>query len=167
MSRIERREYMVGIVTALVCVAVLAFSAMANRRRTEGDTRLFHLSAEFARVDGIHVGSPVRIAGVRIGTVTHMDLDSRFRALLTLQFSRAVPLPEDTSAMIQTDGMFGSKFIEIQPGGADTLLTSGGRIAYVQDSVIIEDLIARIVNQAKAARGEGSHENASAASTSP
>src|ERR1700758_4607604 len=119
MSRIERREYVVGIVTALVCVAVLTLSAMANRRRTEGDARLFHLSAEFARVDGIHVGSPVRIAGVPIGAVTHMDLDSRFRALLTLQFAQPVPLPEDTSAMIQTDGLFGSKFIEVQPGGSD------------------------------------------------
>jgi len=154
MSRTEIREYMVGIVTALVCAAVLSVSAMANRKRAEGDDKLFHLSAEFGRVDGIHTGSPVRLAGVPIGEVTRMDLNKQHRAVLTFQFNHDIKLPEDTSALIQTDGMFGSKFIEVQPGGSDSLLKSGGRIEYVQDSVIIEDLIARILSQAKASRGQ-------------
>ena len=154
MSRSERREYAVGCVAALVFVAVLTISAMSNRRRESSDLQMFHINTEFARADGIHVGSPVRIAGVNIGTVSHMDINDRFRALLTLQFKQSVALPDDTSAAIQTDGLFGAKFIEVQPGGSDKLLTSGGRIAYAQDSVIIEDLIARIVAQAKSNRGD-------------
>ena len=46
------------------------------------------------------------------------------------------------------------RIIEVQPGGSDTVLKTGGRISYVQDSVIIEDLIATIVARAKAARAE-------------
>lgn len=151
MSRTERQEILVGALTALVIVVLLAMTAMANRR-AQDDPRLFHLSAEFARVDGVHIGSPVRISGIPVGSVAAMKLDERHRALVTFQLSRAVDLPDDTSALIQTDGVFGSKFIELSPGGADTLLKSGGRISYSQDSIIIESLIERIVNQAKANR---------------
>src|SRR5581483_4030335 len=154
MSRTERREYFVGVVAAAVCIAVFMFSAMANRRRTDGDAKLFHLAAEFARVDGLHVGSPVRLAGVPVGTVAHMELANGFRALVTLQFKQPLSLSQDSSAAVQTDGLFGTKFIEIQPGGSDQLLRSGERISYVQDSVIIEDLIAQIVSRAKAAHAQ-------------
>ena len=44
------------------------------------------------------------------------------------------------------------ELIEVQPGGSETLLKSGGRISYAQDSVILEDLIATIVARAKASR---------------
>jgi hypothetical protein len=44
----------------------------------------------------------------------------------------------------------------VQPGGAEALIKSGGRISYVQDSVILEDLIATIVARAKASRQETS-----------
>jgi phospholipid/cholesterol/gamma-HCH transport system substrate-binding protein len=151
MSRTERREFFIGTVTALVIVAVFAMTAMANRR-AQDNPALFHLSADFARVDGVHVGSPVRVSGVAVGSVASMKLDPHFRAVVTMQLTRPIDLPDDSSALIQTDGVFGAKFIELTPGGSDTLLKPGGRISYSQDSVIIESLIERIVNQAKANR---------------
>lgn len=154
MSRAERREYAVGILATLVILAVLSFTAMSNRRRAEGADTAFHVTAEFGRADGVSVGSPVRIAGMEIGKVARMTLDPRFRALITLEFPRGVDLPDDSAASIQTDGLFGQKFIEVQPGGSETLLKSGGRISYAQDSVILEDLIATIVARAKTLRGE-------------
>ena len=83
-----------------------------------------------------------------------MTLDDSYRAVLTLEFPKALDLSEDSSAAIQTDGLFGSKFVEVQPGGSDGAIKSGGRISYVQDSVILEDLIATIVARAKTLRGE-------------
>jgi phospholipid/cholesterol/gamma-HCH transport system substrate-binding protein len=151
MSRAERRELFVGTLTALVLIAVFAMTARANRRALD-DPSLFHLSAEFGRADGVHVGSPVRISGVPVGSVSAMKLDDHFRALVTMQLTQSFDLPDDSSALIQTDGVFGAKFIELTPGGSDTLLKAGGRISYSQDSVIIESLIERIVNQAKTNR---------------
>ena len=154
MSRTERREFATGAVATLVIVAILIGSAMANRRRTEGATGAFQVTAVFTRVDGINVGSPVRVAGMEIGKVARMTLDDSYRAVLTLEFPKALDLSEDSSAAIQTDGLFGSKFVEVQPGGSDGAIKSGGRISYVQDSVILEDLIATIVARAKTLRGE-------------
>jgi phospholipid/cholesterol/gamma-HCH transport system substrate-binding protein len=154
MSRRERREYMVGVIATLTIVAVLALSAMANRRRSEAEALGFHVVAEFARADGVSVGTPVRISGMDVGTIARMNLNASYRAVLTLSFPEEIALPRDTSAAIQTDGLFGSKFIELQPGGEEDVLEAGARLSYVQDSVILEDLVATIVARAKAARAE-------------
>ena len=151
MSRTERREYLVGVLAFLVLVTVLVFTALANRRAPADQKSVFTYVAEFGRADGIYVGAPVRIAGVTVGEVTRAALNANRRAELTLSLKNAVPLPEDSAAVIETDGVFGPKHIELRPGGEEKNLAPGGRIAYTQDSVIIEDLIAMIVDRAKAA----------------
>ncbi len=150
MGKAERTETTVGVVAVLVGLAVMAIAATANRLRGEADASALSYTADFARIDGIKVGAPVRLAGVNVGTVTGLSLDQRFRAVATLTFDREVPLPDDSAAVIETDGIFGSKYVEVQPGGSEVALKRGGMIGFTQDSVIIEDLVSRIVQQAKA-----------------
>jgi len=156
MSKTERREYMVGIMAAALLAAVLVFTALANRGAAQAGAGedAFILTAAFNRADGIHVGSPVRVAGMAVGDVAKAALDAEQRAVLTFRFTSALDLPEDTAAVIETDGLFGTKYIELRPGGTDELLKSGGRISYTQDSVIIEDLVELVVQRAKAAAAE-------------
>ncbi|MDX2224922.1 MAG: MlaD family protein [Rhodospirillaceae bacterium] len=149
MGRTERAEYTVGVAALAVGLALLGFAALANRVATDGESGAMTLTAEFSRADGVRVGTPVRLAGVNVGDVRRMVLDDRFRAVATLVMSTPVQLPDDSAAVIETDGVFGDKYIELQPGGSETLLASGGRISYTQDSVIIEDLIAKIIAEAK------------------
>jgi phospholipid/cholesterol/gamma-HCH transport system substrate-binding protein len=155
MSRTEWREYVAGIVAAGAILIVLTMAAMANRRSAQGNPKLFHVSASFGRADGINVDSPVRIAGMDVGRVSHMALGNNYQADLILEFRHPISLPEDTSAAIQTEGLFGSKFVEIEPGGEDKMIPSGGRISYAQDSVILEDLIDQIIARAKGRRETG------------
>ncbi len=159
MSRTERREYIVGTVTAGTLAAVLVLTAFANRQLVSLDDGLFRLTADFGRADGIYVGSPVRIAGLDVGTISDMALNEQSQAILTFQFDGEILLPEDTAAVIETDGIFGSKYVELYPGGTDETLASGARISYTQDSVILEDLIALIVERARAtSRTESANE---------
>jgi len=152
LSKTERREYLAGILTAAVLAGVLVFTVMANRGPQQESEALFTLTAAFNRADGIHVGSPVRVAGMNIGTVSAATLNDQRSAILTLDFAQPIALPDDTAAVIETDGLFGSKYIELRPGGTEDMLKSGGRISYTQDAVIIEDLVALIVQRAKDAR---------------
>lgn len=154
MSRTERREYLVGVLAALVLGTVLVFTALANRRALDETKGAMTLIAGFSRADGIYVGTPVRLAGVPVGSVIKSELNDG-RATLTFRLNQTLELPEDTAAIVETDGVFGSKHIELQPGGAEETLKSGARMAYTQDSVIIEDLIAHIVSEAKATRTAG------------
>ncbi len=127
---------------------------MANRGHKAADTGLFTLTASFHRADGVHVGSPVRVAGVNIGTVTKAVLGSDEEAILTFSLTKPVPLPDDTAAKIETDGFFGGKYVELIPGGTEDMLKSGAHMSYTQDAVIIEDLVALIIQRAKDAHAK-------------
>jgi phospholipid/cholesterol/gamma-HCH transport system substrate-binding protein len=150
MSGTERREYLVGIVVASALAALLVLTALGNRPDLDAGNGAFHLTAGFSRIDGIGTGSAVRLAGVTVGTVDQVTLEPSFRANVRMRIDRPVQLPTDTAAVIETEGIFGAKYIELRPGGAEEMLSSGGRIDYTQDAVVIEDLIALIVQRAKA-----------------
>lgn len=152
MPSSEQREYVVGAVAAVLLGIGLILVVLTNRAALETDDGAFHLVADFSRVDGVSLGTPVRVAGVDVGAVTHMNVDSRSRAMLTFRFDRELALPDDTAAVIETDGLFGTKYVELRPGGSDRNLKNGARMSFTQDSVILEDLIALIVQRAKSAR---------------
>ena len=61
-----------------------------------------------------------------------------------------IELPVDSSAAIHTDGLFGSKFVVIDPGGDLAILEDGDEIQYTQDAVIVEDLLDLIISEGKA-----------------
>lgn len=151
MTKAESRETFVGVAALLVAVLGLTLTALGNRSDQRGQSAVATYVVQFTRADGLHLGAPVRMAGMKIGSISAVALDDRYRAVMTLELDQDIPLPDDTAALIETDGVFGTKYIELQPGGSTDNLKSGARIAYTQDSIIIEDLIAKIIEQAKAA----------------
>lgn len=152
MTSADQREHIVGAVAAVVLAVGLLVVALTNRAAHKTDAGLFHLVADFDRVDGVHLGTAVRVAGVNVGSVAQMSVDGRGRAVLGFRFDSAIDLPDDTAAVIETDGIFGQKYVELRPGGSDRNLKNGARISFTQDAVILEDLVALIVQRAKAAQ---------------
>lgn len=114
----------------------------------------YDLIARFNRAEGVHVGSEVRLSGMSVGRVVAQGLDKNYRAVLTLRLDPKVQVTADTAAVIQTDGLLGSKFIALQPGADEAMLKPGAEVQYTQDSVNVEDLMALIIAQAKAKRAE-------------
>ncbi len=165
MSRTERREYLVGVVAAVTLALVLVLTALANRHTIGPEEDRFELTADFGQADGVYVGSPARIGGIDVGIVSQMHLNNQNRAVLTFQFFEKVPLPEDTAVVIETDGIFGTKYVELYPGGTEDLLESGDRISYSQDSVILEELIALIVDRARAAAADSGDQETNASNS--
>ena len=64
----------------------------------------------------------------------------------------SVRLPADTSAAIHTDGLFGSKFVVLEPGGEETYLGDGDVITFTQDAVIVSELLDLIIAEGRARR---------------
>nr|WP_184437298.1 outer membrane lipid asymmetry maintenance protein MlaD [Roseospira goensis] len=146
----------VGAAVLTAAVLVFAYSSSGIGDRTAGSVLsdgAYELSARFGQVDGIGPGTEVRIAGMPVGQVVAMHLDPYYRAVLTLRVAGTVALPEDSAALIQTDGLLGGKYVELEPGGALDTLAPGDSLDYTQDSVIIEDLLGKIVARAKEQRG--------------
>lgn len=145
------RDAVVGAV--VVAAAALLFAMVYGKEATSADGAGYTLTARFSQADGISVGSPVRLSGVTVGKVMDEDLDPQFRAVTTLRVAAGLALPTDTAAVIQTDGLLGSKYIDLRPGAEDAVLKPGAKITYTQGSLAIEDLLEMIVNQARVKRG--------------
>jgi len=150
------RELAVG--TAVLAVAVGLFLVSSSGMTDGGESTAlsdgsYHLTARFGQADGIAPGTEVRMAGMPVGEVTGMRLDEYYRAVLTFRIRDDIELPEDSAAMIQTDGLLGGKFVELEPGGALELLEPGASFDFTEDSVMIESLLSKVVARAKKERG--------------
>ena len=76
-------------------------------------------TASFRSAEGVGVGTDVRLAGVKVGTVLDLDLDpATFRADARFSVNSDVALPDDTAVVISSEGLLGGSFVEILPGGS-------------------------------------------------
>jgi phospholipid/cholesterol/gamma-HCH transport system substrate-binding protein len=103
----------------------------------------YHVTAQFDNVGDLKVGSPVTIAGVRVGEVSAIHFDSRiYKAVVRMRIDpRYNEIPEDSFASIQTEGLLGGKYVGLSPGGLDTYLKDGSNIDQTQSAIVLESLI--------------------------
>lgn len=124
------------------------------------DTNSQEFQAHFDRVDGLQVGSDVRLSGVKIGIIRSMHVDPvTFLAKVTLSVQEGIKLPTDTSAEIVTDGLLGGKYVALVPGGEDATLSNGDQIVHTQASVSLEAMIGQLIFSNKGEKG-GASQNA-------
>jgi phospholipid/cholesterol/gamma-HCH transport system substrate-binding protein len=103
----------------------------------------YRVTARFDNVGDLKVGSPVSMAGVRIGQVETIRFDPNdYRAVVSLQIAEEFDqIPEDSDASIQTQGLLGGKYIGIGPGGSDVYLAEGSEIEFTQSAIVLESLV--------------------------
>lgn len=106
----------------------------------------YELRASFQSVEGITVGTDVRLAGVKIGTVSALELNPQtFYADATFTLQDKVQLPSDSAALISSEGLLGGNFVEIRPGGMPDNLTPGAEIEDTQGAVSLIGLLMKFV----------------------
>ncbi|MBJ6915449.1 MCE family protein, partial [Vibrio cholerae] len=75
------------------------------------------------------VGTDVRIAGVKVGTVINQRFDPEtYQAVVTIERDDPDKLPKDTSAVVTSDGLLGDNYILLNIGGDTEMLAAGDRI---------------------------------------
>lgn len=138
----ETRHILVGAVVFLGLAALIALSAGSDG----GTLGSYRVIAHFATAEGVHLDSPVRLAGVQIGRVSEMDFDSRRQvAIVTMEIAPEVELPLDSIAIVTSEGMIGGRFISLEPGGELDMLNDGDRLDFTQGSIMFEELLAKII----------------------
>jgi phospholipid/cholesterol/gamma-HCH transport system substrate-binding protein len=132
-------ETLIG--AAVVLVAGIFFYYGWNTTGS-GTVAGYQLSAKFDRVDGVNVGTDVRMAGIKIGTVTGQELDQKsYRALLHMNIKNGVDLPDDSSIKVASEGLLGGVFLSVSPGGSDTMLKPGAEFETTQGTVDLLSLL--------------------------
>ena len=131
------------IAGGLVLAAAVGFLAYAAQATGWGeDPASYPLTASFRSVEGITVGTDVRLAGVKVGTVTSLSLNPQtFFADATLTVQDQIALPDDSAALVSSEGLLGGNFVELVPGGSVDNLTAGAEILDTQGAVSIISLM--------------------------
>ena len=136
-------EVVAGAAVLLVAAGFLAYAVANNGRSGVGGITLH---AEFENIGGISTGSDVRIAGLKVGSVTGLDIDPKtYEARAAFTVRDDVKLSADSSASIATGGLLGGNFLSLAPGGDTRMLADGGTITITQSAVNIEDLLGKFI----------------------
>ncbi len=100
------------------------------------------IQAVFDNASGVNIGTDVRLAGLKVGSVVGQRLDNEnFQAVISMRIENRVKLPEDSSAKITTDGLLGDKYIALDPGGAEEMLKDGDTLENTQSSIDLWGLV--------------------------
>ncbi|MGO4916599.1 outer membrane lipid asymmetry maintenance protein MlaD [Pseudogemmobacter sp. W21_MBD1_M6] len=137
-------EVIVGGVVLAAAIGFVVFAGQATGfSRAGGD---YPLVASFRSAEGIEIGSDVRLAGVKIGTVTGLELNAEtFRAQTRVAIVNSVQIPDDSAIVVASEGLLGGNFVEIMPGGSLTTFAPGDEIEDTQGSVSLVSLLMKFV----------------------
>lgn len=132
------------VVAGLGALVVLALKVGNLSTYNVSDTYL--VNAYFTNVGGLKSTASVRSAGVLVGRVTGISLDTdRYEAKVTISIDKRYQFPKDTYANIQTAGLLGENFISLLPGGEDQMLKNGEAFKKTQSAMVLEDLIGQFI----------------------
>lgn len=138
----ENKEIVAGIgLTLLLIVCLIFVHAKAVLDKKES---AFILYAPFNQSDGLMNGADVRMAGIKVGRVVDQVLGENYQVVVKMEFFKPMKISTDSSAIIETDGLLGSKHIEIVAGADDEMCESHDELEYTQDALILSDLMDKV-----------------------
>lgn len=142
-----RLEITVGafMLVGILCMAYI--SVKLGKMELIGGN-YYRVVARFDSASGLKSGARVELAGVEVGNVAGIGLDSRNgdRAEVTLKIRYGVNLYDDVIASIRTSGIIGDKFIKLKPGGSDQPLKNGSVIRETESAIDIEELVSKFIH---------------------
>jgi phospholipid/cholesterol/gamma-HCH transport system substrate-binding protein len=134
-----------GLFVLLGLVAIVFLVTQISNREFSLTETAFRVNAQFENIGGLKTGAPVKMAGVTIGRVESIDYDMQLmKAIVTLRIDqRYDEIPNDSDASIFTAGLLGGQYIGISPGGSEEYFKDGDQVAFVQDAIVLENLISK------------------------
>ena len=136
---IKKRE---NFIVGSFFLTILFLFFFVDLKNSDKDRLL--LKASFNKIDGILVGSDVRLSGIKVVKVINLELDKN-KPTIQVSLNKDIILPNDSSISIQTDGLFGNKYLSIEPGGSLDYFKNNEKIQFTEDSILLEDLLNKII----------------------
>jgi phospholipid/cholesterol/gamma-HCH transport system substrate-binding protein len=150
-------KFRVGL---FISVLLLLFAAFVLAIGTQ--SRLFEerytLKAAFRDIQGLIVGSPVRLAGLTVGTVSHISFsadpaDPRVHVEVSIDRRFQPRIREDSVATIGTIGLVGDKIFEVTVGSEQARILSPGERVQSVEPVEFAQTIASLTEGLGALKG--------------
>ena len=139
------------------CLLVFGLGLFLIGNSNQLFTRSFNVGADFSKITGMQNGGKVRVAGMDAGTVTSIDVPSspegRFRIHFRIVEKLHPIVRQDSVASIQTDGLLGNKFLQIDAGSSNVPVAANGSLIRSQEPFEWGDLMDEINKAVKQANG--------------
>ena len=143
-SQRDIAELVTGAVVLCALAAMLVATVLGEGRKSNGDG--YQLGADFSHIDGLDIGSDVRLAGVTVGHVVSESVNPQtFKAHVVFTVRPDLHLSADTAAIITSDSLLGGKYIALSPGGDDKTLSPGATMTQTQGSISLEQLLSKFI----------------------
>jgi phospholipid/cholesterol/gamma-HCH transport system substrate-binding protein len=137
-------ETILGAVVLLVAGFFLSYGYKTANVSKGSDG--YEVIAYFSGIGGLSVGDDVQISGVKVGTVSAVDLDqATYLARVHLAIAPEYKLPVDTAALISSESLLGGKYLALEPGADEEMLEDGGRIEFTQAPQNLEQLLGQFI----------------------
>ena len=146
----------VGIFVTAGVAALFVLALKVGNASSVSVSDGYKVIAEFDNIGGLKVRAPVKSAGVVVGRVEGISLDTRtFRASVAMRIDRRYPFPKDSSASILTAGLLGEQYVGMDGGGDEQILKDGDRLKITQSAIVLEKVIGQFLYGKAAETGAG------------
>lgn len=143
MKRANSNKMRLGIfVTVGTALLILGIYFIGERHQLFSST--FRISAVFKDISGLQVGNNVRLAGINIGVIDHIEMvaDTAVRVDVIINEDARKFIRKDSRATIGSEGLMGNKVMVILPGSNDAENIRDRDFLEANLPVSIDDLMA-------------------------
>ena len=136
-------EFSTGLFVLLGFAALFFLVTQITNRELSTNGGSYGVQAQFENIGTLKAGAAVSMAGVTIGRVESIRFDQTvYKAVVDMKINSSFNrIPADSDASIMTAGLLGGQYVGITAGGAEEFLKEGSRIEFVQDALVLENLI--------------------------
>ncbi len=141
----NKTEVAVGGLVMAVAIGFLVYAAQLTGVSSSAGS--YPLTASFRSLEGVSVGTDVRLAGVKIGSVNSVVLNATtYRADTVITINEGIEIPDDSAITIASEGLLGGNFVEIVPGGSPFMYDPSSEIEDTQSAISLVSLLLRFVS---------------------
>ncbi|NWN91332.1 outer membrane lipid asymmetry maintenance protein MlaD [Marinobacter adhaerens] len=138
----------VGLFMLAGLAALLFLALQVSGLSPKSAERTYTIYADFNDTGGLTPRGKVSMAGVTIGSIDAITLDTEtFQARVAMSINADVDnIPADSAAVIRTSGLLGEQYIDISIGGDMESLAPGDTFYSTQSAMNIERLISNFAS---------------------
>ncbi len=145
--RMRTVEIIVGAFVLAGIIAILFLIVQVSGVNFSDAETSYTVTARFDDVAGLRPRAKVSMAGVNLGRVRSIAVDTAYgEAIVEIEIDgEPGNLSRDTSAKILTEGILGARYIGLAPGSEEETLQDGGEITETQGAIVLENLIGQFL----------------------
>jgi len=137
----RRHEIRVGLTILIGIVLIMLAILSLGEQRGLLEAR-YRLRVQMSNISGLQTGAPVRLAGVRVGSVTSIEfIGTKIEVTLEIDDEVQQRIRADSRAYIGTLGLLGDKYVGISMGSAAEAVLNDGDLLQSSEPIDVEKLL--------------------------